>query len=122
MSRLVVIADPETALGFELAGVQVIRADDAERAGAQLDELMRDKSVGVIALSAALMNRLDDTLRRRAELSYEPIVVTLPTGGPVEGFSTRREYIAELIRHAIGFQITFPGEAAANAEPENQIR
>ncbi|MBI4673213.1 MAG: V-type ATP synthase subunit F [Chloroflexi bacterium] len=110
MSRLVVIADAETALGFQLAGVQVVRAEDAERAQTLLYELLNDASVGLIAVSGALMERFDDATRRRVETSYAPVVVSLPTGGPAMGFASRREYLAALIRRAIGFHITFPGE------------
>ena len=113
MSRLVVLADSETALGFQLAGAQVIRADDPERAQTELNALMADASVGLVAVSAALMERMDDATRRRVETSYAPIVVALPTGGPVTGVATRREVLAAMIRRAIGFHITFPGEGEA---------
>ena len=113
MSRLIVIADQEAALGFELTGVEVIRADDLESAEAQLLELTADANVGLIAVSSGLIEKLDDATRRRIESSYKPVVVSLPTGGPVMGFATRREYLAALIRRAIGFQITFPGEEQA---------
>lgn len=113
MSRLIVIADQETALGFELTGVEVIRADDLESAETQLMELSADSSVGLIAVSTGLIEKLDDDTRRRIESSYKPVVVSLPTGGPVMGFASRREYLASLIRRAIGFQITFPGEEQA---------
>ncbi len=110
MSRLVVIADQEAALGFQLTGVEVLRADDLETAQAQLLDLMADSTVGLIAVSSGLIEKLDDATRRRLESSYKPVVVSLPTGGPVMGFASRREYLAALIRRAIGFQITFPGE------------
>jgi vacuolar-type H+-ATPase subunit F/Vma7 len=113
MSRLIVIADQEAALGFELTGVEVIRVDDLETAEAQLLELTADRNVGLIAVSSGLIEKLDDATRRRIESSYKPVVVSLPTGGPVMGFASRREYLAALIRRAIGFQITFPGEEQA---------
>jgi vacuolar-type H+-ATPase subunit F/Vma7 len=113
MSRLIVIADQESALGFELTGVQVIRAYDLESAEKLLLELTADADVGLIAVSSGLIEKLDDSTRRRVESSYKPVVVSLPTGGPVMGFASRREYLASLIRRAIGFQITFPGEEQA---------
>ena len=39
--------------------------------------------------------------------SYQPVVVTLPAGGPTAGFVTRREYLTALIQRAIGFHLTF---------------
>jgi V/A-type H+-transporting ATPase subunit F len=110
MARLVVLADGEVALGFQLAGVEVIRADDFESARERLLELLGDASVGLVAASAALIERLDDATRRRVETSSRPVVVPLPSGGPAPGLPSRREYLAAMIRRAIGFQITFPGE------------
>ncbi len=111
MSRLVVIADPEAALGFQLAGVEVIHADDFDSGRAHLLELLEDVNVGLVAVSAPLFEQLDEATRRRVETSYKPVVVSLPAGGAVMGFATRREYLAALIRRAIGFHITFEGQA-----------
>lgn len=113
MARLVVIADPDNALGFQLAGVEVARADDLDAAREQLVSLLDDATVGLIALSVALSERLDDELQRRIEQSLSPVVVLLPTGGPASGIATRREYLATLIRRAIGFHITFAEDASA---------
>jgi V/A-type H+-transporting ATPase subunit F len=104
------MADPETALGFQLAGVEVMRADDLEMAAAQLTQLLDDTTVGLVAVSAALLRRLDDSLRRRIESSSRPVFVTLPAGGPTMGFATRREYLTALIQRAIGFHLTFAEE------------
>ncbi len=111
MSRLVIIADPESALGFQLAGVEVVRADDFDSGRIRLLELLNDVNVGLVAVSAALIEQLDEATRRRVETSYKPVVVSLPTGGAVMGFATHREYLAALIRRAIGFHITFEGQA-----------
>jgi V/A-type H+/Na+-transporting ATPase subunit F len=111
MSRLIVLADTETALGFQLAGVEVVRADDVESAREQLLRLIGDASVGLIVVSAAFIEQLDNATRQRIEMSYKPVVVPLPSGGPVMGFATRREYLAALIRRVIGFHITFEEKA-----------
>ena len=107
MSRLVVLADAETALGFQLAGVEVARAADLESAREQLLRLLDDPDVGLIAIGAAFHEQLDAAMRLRIETSTMPVVVALPSGGPVMGFTTRREYLAALIRRAIGYHITF---------------
>jgi vacuolar-type H+-ATPase subunit F/Vma7 len=98
---------------LQLSGVEVIRAEDFESARAQLLELMDDATIGLIAVSAALMEQLDEGARRRLELRDKPVVVALPTGGPTMGFPSRHAYLAALMRRAIGFQITFPGEQDA---------
>ncbi|MFN8485302.1 MAG: V-type ATP synthase subunit F [Anaerolineae bacterium] len=112
MARLVVLTDTESALGFALAGVEVFAVDDDETARARLVELLADPGVGLIAVGEGVMRRLDTALRRRLDTSQRPVVVSLPTGGPTTGFATRREYLAALVRRAVGFHITFPGEEA----------
>ena len=113
MARLVVLADDETALGFALAGVEVTPIEDVEAGRRRLRDLLADPTVGLIAASEALLGWLDDPTRRKVESSYRPVVVGLPTAGPVQGFASRRERLAALLRRAIGFHITFPGEEAS---------
>jgi V/A-type H+-transporting ATPase subunit F len=110
MSRLIVIADQDTALGFQLAGAEVIRTLDYESGRSNLLKFLSDPTVGLIAVSSVLVEKLDDATRRRVEMSYKPVVVALPAGGPVMGFASRREYLATLIRRAVGFHLTFDRE------------
>ncbi len=109
MARLVVIADMDTALGFQLAGVEVLRAEDAGSARSKLLQLLSDENVGLIAISSAFLDALDDATRRLVETGYKPVVIGFPKGGPVSAVAGRRERLAALIRRAIGFHITFPG-------------
>lgn len=109
MSRLVVIAEPEIALGYKLTGIEVIETSDLETARVELQNLMNDPGVGFIAVSPAIIDGLDDATRRRVESGYSPIVVSLPAGGSVMGFRSHREYLTSLIRRAVGLHITFPG-------------
>ena len=110
MSRLVVIADPDRALGFQLAGVDVVRAEDVEAARTHLLQLIDDRDVGLIAISSIFLDKLDDATRRRIDADYRPVVIGLPQGSRITGGLSRRERIAALIRRAIGFHITFAGE------------
>jgi vacuolar-type H+-ATPase subunit F/Vma7 len=110
MSRLVIVADQATALGMQLTGVEVICAHDYESARAALMKLLDDPTVGLVAVSAAYMDQLDPATSRLVDMHYKPVVVTLPMGEAVMGLPSRRAYLGALMRRAIGFQITFPGE------------
>jgi vacuolar-type H+-ATPase subunit F/Vma7 len=109
MSRLIVIPDGDTRLGFELAGVEVVRVDDQEMARARLVELMTDPTAGLIIVSQHILDHLDDATRRRVDAQIKPVVVGLPTGGPVAGFADRRAYLSALLRRAVGFDLEFGG-------------
>jgi V/A-type H+-transporting ATPase subunit F len=113
MARIVVIADPETALGFQLAGAEVECADDFESARDRLLELLSDASIGLIAAGAGLLDQLDDATRRRVEASSRPVVMPLPRGRAAPGLPSRHAYLAAMLRRAIGFHVTFPGEEGA---------
>jgi vacuolar-type H+-ATPase subunit F/Vma7 len=111
MGRLVVITTPDLAPGFELAGVDTYVADDPQRAQALVGQLMAGDEASLIAIRQDLLVGIDPRLRRKIDSSYRPIVMAIPSGPlalPGEG---RQRYIAELIRRAIGFHITFGTKA-----------
>jgi V/A-type H+/Na+-transporting ATPase subunit F len=110
MSRLIVLTDGETAPGYGLAGVEVVRADEAAEARARLAELMADPTVGLVAVDEGLLARLDAAERRRLEALTTPVVVGLPPGTAARGGPDRRAALAALLRRAIGFDLSFPGE------------
>lgn len=105
MSRLIVMPDRDTALGFELTGVEVIRTGDADTARTQLLDLLNDNTVGMIAVSNSILDQLDELTHSRVELHTKPVVVGLPTGGTVGGFTDRRAYLSALLRRAVGFDL-----------------
>ncbi len=105
MSRLCVVAKPDLADGFRLAGAEVHPARSAELAAEVLRALLRQPDVGLIALEADYYAGLDDRLRRQVERSASPIVVALPAGRALESGAARSAYVAELIQRAIGLKM-----------------
>ena len=65
--------------------------------------------MGVIAINSGYLNALDEMTRRRVSESTKPVIVGLPSGMHTVPEERRSRQIAELIRRAIGFRITFPG-------------
>lgn len=110
MSRLIVMPDADTAVGYELTGVDVIRTTDAQAARARLYELLNDPTVGMIAVSQTILDQLDDATRRRVEAHTKPVVVGLPTGGTI-GSIDRRSQLRALLRRAVGFDLEFGSDA-----------
>lgn len=110
MSRLIVMPDQESAAGFELTGVDVIRTPDAATARDRLLDLLNDSNVGMIAVSESILQQLDASTRRRVDETIKPVVVGLPTGGPAGGATDRRAYLSALLRRAVGFDLEFGGE------------
>ena len=110
MGHLVVITTPDLAPGFQLAGVEAYAVAKPEKAQALLRNLMQGEDASLIAVRQDLLEGIDPRLQRQIDSSYRPIVMAIPGGGlalPGEG---RQRYIAELMRRAIGFHITFGAE------------
>ncbi|HWP57649.1 MAG TPA: V-type ATP synthase subunit F [Candidatus Acidoferrales bacterium] len=107
MAKIVVITRPAQAAGFALAGAESYSAANAGEAKEILLRLMEDPEVGVVAIDAGYLNALDQTTRTQVSESYAPVVVALPSGLPTEAGERPGEQIAEMIRRAIGFRISF---------------
>lgn len=105
MYKLVVLTDPESAVGFRLAGVDVVEAVVPEDVKKKLISLINDDTAGIVAVNEDLMNFIDSRMREKIDNIYRPIVVSIPVVKKMEITPERREYIASLIRRAVGFEI-----------------
>lgn len=109
MAKLAVITEPALAPGFALAGVEVYGVDSPAEAKRALLALMDEPDMGIIAIAAGHLSALDEATRRRVIGSTRPVVVAMPSGMSTEVGERRSREIAEMIRRAIGFRITFRG-------------
>jgi V/A-type H+-transporting ATPase subunit F len=102
-----VITTPNMAPGFRLAGVETFAAESPDEAQRVLRELLEGDEASLIAVRQNLLGSIDSRLQRQIETSYSPLVMMIPGGTPASPGEGRRRYIAELIRRAVGFHITF---------------
>ncbi len=110
MGRLIVITAPDLATGFELAGVETFAAQSPQEAETMLRRLLESEEASLIAVRQDLLQAMDRQLQRRVEVSYRPVVMAIPGGTSATSGEGRHRYIAELIRRAIGFHITFEAD------------
>ncbi len=111
MSHLLVIVRPSLVPGFHLAGVEAFPAEDAEQAETLIGQWLEADEAGLIAIDDELLSGFDAAFRRKLDAAMRLPYLAIPSGelrGP-EGAHRRR--VSELIRRAIGFRITFKGEA-----------
>jgi vacuolar-type H+-ATPase subunit F/Vma7 len=106
MSRLLVLTTRELAVGYRLAGANTVEVGSTAETQAILDELL-DREDGVIAVHAPYLNALPRPMRRRLDSLHAPLVVALPAGTAAELVGQRRQQLLELLRQAIGYEITF---------------
>jgi len=107
MAKVAVISQPALAAGFALVGVDAYPVTSAAEAKKLLTALMRESDVGIVAVDAGYFAAFDEVTRRSARESHRPVIVALPSGVPTAAGERPSEQIAEIIRRAIGFRISF---------------
>lgn len=105
MARLIVITDPDTALGFRLAGVEATEVADADEAADRLLSLLKSEEPGIVMYNEEYHTALSEHSRVALEESTAPVFFPVP-GRPVGRMGEpREEYLARLLRRAIGYQL-----------------
>jgi V/A-type H+-transporting ATPase subunit F len=100
--EIAVVGSPEFTTGFRLAGVRLVRNVPDDRKDEQLDdavqEVLADEGVGIVVMHDEDMEHLSRAVRREAETSVEPVVVTLGGDGQSQG-------LRDQIKRAIGIDL-----------------
>jgi vacuolar-type H+-ATPase subunit F/Vma7 len=110
MSRLLVVTRPDLVAGFHLAGVNAFAAEDAAAAQKVIARWLDTGETGLLAVDEDFAANFDAAFRQRLAAAGQLPYLALPSGQPGPWKSSGRGRIAELLRQAIGFHITFHGE------------
>jgi V/A-type H+-transporting ATPase subunit F len=113
-----IITTPDQASGYQLAGVETFAVQSSSEAEHLLRTLLESDEASLIGVRQDLLLAMDPRLQRRIETSYRPVVIAIPVAAARTGAAARRRYIAELIRRAIGFHISFGAETAEERQHE----
>ena len=107
MAKVVAVLGAEAALGFALTGVEVIRVSDPAEARAALQEAVENREHGLVIVEEALLDSLDAASREAALARSVPLLVPVRLGlrWASEGQAAEDDYVARLIRHAVGYQL-----------------
>ncbi len=99
-----IIARPESAPAFLLAGLQPLAADSAEAAAALIRAEADRGDAGVLLVEDGLYQRIPAEDRRA--LARRPLPMVVPYPGPA-GIERRGDesYIVELLREMIGYRV-----------------
>lgn len=100
-----VIARPEVALGFALAGLPTHEVSGAPEAADRIRALHDDPAVGVMLIEEPLYDALPGALRQR--MARQPLPMPVPFPGPAwaERPGRPEAYIVELLRQVIGYRV-----------------
>lgn len=105
MAKLTVITDSDTALGFRLAGVEVIEVTGANEAAGRLLTLLRAKPSGIVIYNEEYRSSIPETSQAAMEESLTPVFFAIPVERAERIAERREEYLARLLRRAIGYQL-----------------
>jgi V/A-type H+-transporting ATPase subunit F len=110
VSRLLVITRPNLVDGFRLAGVEAYAAEDVETAQELIESWVEAGESGLLAIDDGFLEHIDPIVMKRLEATEQLDYLAIPGGEPLGPEASRRQRLAQQIRRAIGFHITFKGE------------
>jgi vacuolar-type H+-ATPase subunit F/Vma7 len=105
MARLIVITDPDTALGFHLTGVDVTEMADPQAAAYRLLAVLKSREAGVVIYNEEYRTALSVKDRAALEDSITPVFFAIPVARAARKGEPRELYLARLLRRAIGYQV-----------------
>jgi len=107
MSRLFIVTRPTLAPGFQLAGVEAFAVHDAAEGEKLIGKWLDAGETGLLAVDAELLAALGTSFRQRLDRNSKLLYLPLPAGDESAAAASSQERIAELLRQAIGFHISF---------------
>lgn len=105
MARLVVVTDPDTALGFRLAGVEVSEVSAKKEAAERLLAFLRTKEAGIVIYNEEYRMGLPEKSQIELEESVSPVFFGIRVSQAERVGEPREQYLARLLRRAIGYQL-----------------
>jgi vacuolar-type H+-ATPase subunit F/Vma7 len=99
-----VVSRPAMATGFELAGLPVVRVDDASAAAHAVKGWASDADVGIILVDEMLYSALPRDLLTRLDRRAVPMIVPVPAPRWDER-GQAEAYVLEILRQAIGYRV-----------------
>jgi vacuolar-type H+-ATPase subunit F/Vma7 len=107
LSKVLALLHRDLGAGFALAGVEIAVAADPVSARVTLDAAMASGAYGMVIVEEELLRGLDETARRALDASTVPLVIEVPgaMAWREEEEAPSDDYVARLIRRAVGYQL-----------------
>ena len=105
MPKMLVVTDAETAIGFRLAGVDVLETS-ADAAYGDVESAIQSEAYGLVVVDESLIDDPVEAMER--VMRGRDLPVLLPRPGLSAAFdhdADAKAYMQQLVRSAIGFDI-----------------
>ncbi len=105
MDRILVITYPEMALGFRMAGADVVEIEKGRESPQILEGVIEEDRYGLIALEEGLLERVPEDLEKRIRRKGRPVLIPIRSPEGWGGEAPGEPYIAKILRKTIGYHI-----------------
>jgi len=105
MNKVLVITYSDIAVGFRLAGVDVITPRKDKEISDLLEECLNHNEYGLVAVEEAFLSNLNEWTRKKLDKAGKPIIVPISTPQKWARKEAADTYLTRLVRKAIGYQI-----------------
>lgn len=95
--KLVVVGSEEESLGFSLAGVEGVVAEDEPMFIEEMQQLLSDREVGVIAVADRYFPVFAEHFSGVIEKQAVPAVIFIPSMDGVHHEANLKEYLASIL-------------------------
>jgi V/A-type H+-transporting ATPase subunit F len=106
MSKIAVIGDKDSILGFKAIGLSVYPVNEPEQAVGVIHRLVKE-SYSVIFITEQIAERVSETLERYKTSPF-PAIIPIPNNAGTTGFGLRG--VRANVEKAIGADILFGGD------------
>lgn len=100
--KVLVLGNPDAVRGFSLAGVDGRAATSADSVNLALDELMADKTLGIILITSDAAALIPARMENLKLHSTVPLVVEIPAPGADH---SQQPSLSEVVFKAIGVKL-----------------
>jgi vacuolar-type H+-ATPase subunit F/Vma7 len=105
MNKVLVITYSDIAVGFKLAGVDVITPHKDEEISDLFEECLDNNEYGLVAVEEIFLANLNEGIRKKLARAGKPIIVPITTPRKWAKKEEADTYLARLVRKAIGYQV-----------------
>ncbi|HEU4563171.1 MAG TPA: V-type ATP synthase subunit F [Gemmatimonadaceae bacterium] len=100
-----VVARPELAAGFRLAGLRVEEVATPAEGAARIEALAARPDAGILLVEEELLRALPRAVREALARRQTPIIVPVPRPSWAERPAAAEAYILEILQRAIGYRV-----------------
>jgi len=107
LSKVLALLSRDLGAGFALAGAEVSLAADSTAARTALDAAVASRAYGIIIVQEDLLQGMGEQERKELAESTVPLIIEVPGEmvWHVGAEAPPDDYVAQLIRRAVGYQL-----------------